>query len=797
MNNSKGKRAALLFILVLPVLIMITSPVLATKTYDPVFKPSLAITRVKASISIDGNLNDPGWKKAGKVTNFVERNPGDNLPPLVNTETYVTYDDKNLYVAFVCLDNPANIRATMCQRDQFGGDDAVGVFLDTYGDANWAYEFYVNPYGVQKDLIWTNVAGEDQGFDLIWESAAKITDSGYQVEIAVPFASIRFPNQDTQSWRMDFYRNHPRESFRQYSWAAYDRNEQCWPCQWGSVDGIEKVKPGKGLEVMPTLISNQSGGLDFDNDGTIDKPAADAPFDNSKIDGEFSLGAKYSVNSDVTLEATYNPDFSQIEADATQIDVNTTVALFFPERRPFFQEGRDIFRTLFNSFYTRTINDPQFAMKLVGRTENYRFGLVSAVDDNSYYIIPGEESTLDMLNVGKSYVNVFRAMRSFGNSTQLGFILNDRRYEAGGYNTIAAVDQNIRLSRNYRILGQYIATFTEEPNKPDMTHYTFSNGSEYDLRDFVYSDGSYNAGFDGESYTGFGFITQFRRNGRHYNMFIDYNQVGHEYRTETGYDPWVNYRNLSMWNGYNIYFSETSIFNRMTPQIYIDNRWTFEGDRKWTHVNTALETSLNRAQTYISLNYNYGTELWYGNRFNDIYQFGIAFNSQPFAFLQASLNANYGTSVSFTTMDKGKETGLFAALTFKPFDRLIIEPNINFYKIDDFKTGEEIHNGYVTRTRIRYQATKALSLRMVFEHDDFNHVWNIDPLITYRISPFSVFYIGSSQKIIDYGNSDYDGYFYGYDKDSDSYFPTRQDFDRGWRLDNRQFFMKLQYLFQT
>ncbi len=782
-----GKSQASKIILTLAILIFSAGTVSAN--FEPIFEPKLEIDRTEGKISIDGSLDDPGWKDAEWVDDFVERHPGDNTKPIVSTKAFITYDKDHLYVAFVCLDDPNNIRATMCQRDQFSGDDAVLFLLDTYGDANWAYEFYVNPYGVQKDLLWTNIAGEDQGYDLIWESAAQITDSGYQVELAIPFASIRFPNNDVQSWKVDFWRTHPRESYRQFSWAAYDRNEQCWPCQWGTVEGITDVKPGKGFEILPTMIANRADQLNFNNSSS-----SDVPFNNGNIDGEFSIGTKYSINSNVTLEATFNPDFSQVESDATQIDVNSTVALFYPERRPFFQEGRDIFRTLFNSFYTRTINDPQFAMKLVGRTDLYRFGILSAVDDNTYYLIPGEESTLWLGNVGKSYVNVFRAMRSFGNSTQIGFILNDRRFEAGGYNTVAALDKRIRLSKNYSIDGQYIATFTEEPNKPSLT-------PGYEAIEF--DDGKYNASFDGEKFTGFGFISRLNRNGRHWNMMLNFNQVDHSYRTETGYDPWVNYRSLAMWNGYNFYFDNNSIFERITPQVYIENRWNFEGDHKWTHVNAALENNLRWAQTHIGLSYNNGTELWYGDQFNDLWRVGFNLNSRPHASIGMALRVNYGADVYLTyPAQKGKQTGIFASLNLKPTDRLIIEPNLNFQKMVNYSTGEEFYSGFVTRTRIRFQASKAISLRLVVEHDNFGHRWNIDPLITYKLNPFTVFYIGSSQSVVNYGNSDFDNRFYKYIEDPDD--PDilireriHPDFNRDWSLENRQFFLKLQYLFQT
>ena len=139
-------------------------------------------------------MDDVGWLSAGRAVNFVERYPGENTRPPVETEAFITYDDNNLYVAFVCKDNPDDIRATMCQRDQFQGDDAVGLLIDTFGEATWAYHFYVNPYGIQNDRMWTNVQGEDSGFDVIWHSAAEITKTGYTVEMAIPFARLRFPS---------------------------------------------------------------------------------------------------------------------------------------------------------------------------------------------------------------------------------------------------------------------------------------------------------------------------------------------------------------------------------------------------------------------------------------------------------------------------------------------------------------------------------------------------------------------------------------------------------------------------
>jgi hypothetical protein len=355
MTESRSRKLALITLLLLGACILVRPTAAGTSDdWVPVAHPELQIHRTVGEIKIDGQLDDSGWRDAGRARNFVEHNPGDQTQPPVKTVALMTYDESNLYVAMICYDDPSTIRASYCERDRIFQDDYIVLALDTYGDAVWAYELSVNPYGIQGDLLWAQDGNEDEGFDLIYESAGAITDSGYQIEMAVPFRSLRFPDTPEQTWRVDFWRNHPRDSRRQYSWAKYDRGEQCWPCQWGVVTGIENVQPGRGIELMPSFVGYQAG--EMHGDGTPQNPFN---FENYDPDGQFSLYGKYSVKSNLTVEATYNPDFSQVEADAPQIDVNTTTALSYPERRPFFQEGSDLFRTIFSAVYTRSINDPR------------------------------------------------------------------------------------------------------------------------------------------------------------------------------------------------------------------------------------------------------------------------------------------------------------------------------------------------------------------------------------------------------------------------------------------------------
>lgn len=754
-----GKRYSGVFGLVLGVLLLIFSGQMHAN-FEPAFKPALEIQKTTGDIHIDGRLRDLGWKNAAIAGNFAESNPGDNVQPAVETRALITYDDKNLYVAFVCYDNPDEIRATLCDRDQFFNDDAVCLKLDTYGNASWAYRLYVNPYGVQKDMLWTAVAGEDIGFDLVWHSAAQITDSGYQVEMAIPFTSMRFPDNAQQSWRIDFYRPRPRDHYYAYVWAAHDRDEACEPCQWGTVSGIESVQPGKGLELLPTYVATQSGQkVDLSNPGS--------EFDNGKISGEISLGAKYSISSNITLDAAFNPDFSQIEADAAQIDVNTTIALFYPERRPFFQEGTDVFRTLFNSFYTRTVNDPVFSAKLIGRLENTTFGFISAHDENTPYTIPLEEYTI-LLNSGKSTVNAVRAIQSVGGNSQLGFLATDRRFENEGSGTILALDHDIWFTRRLGFDGQYVLSHTKEPD--DIS-------SIPDLSAIKFDHDRHNAAFDGESYYGHGTISRLKYFARSWHFMLNYSEVSPSYRTETGYDPLMDYRDASGWTEY-VFYIEKGLLNRIYPQTYISKRWDFDGGLIADHYNFNLGSSWNFAQTNIEIFYGRSSERFSGIEYDNLWETHLNLDSRPLDQLGGNLFVAKRRNLARGFGTKGDEYDIQTTLTIKPFDRLLIEPTFSYLRSTDFETGDELYEGYITRTRLRYQATKEISLRLVVQYNDFYERLDVDPLLTYRISPFSVFYAGST-----------------YDYDNIRIYS--HEVDDNWQLTSRQFFVKLRYLFRT
>jgi len=754
-NGGPAKR-----IIMIVCLLAVAGQSTAEDGFTPVYRPTLEVSPASGKIEVDGQLSDAGWRGAAVADNFAEHQPGDQTKPPVNTEALVTYDNDNLYVAFICHDDPATIRASLCDRDRVFSDDNICLLIDTYGDAAWAYEFNVNPYGVQGDLLWSANYGEDSRYDMIWHSAGLVTDSGYQLEIAIPFSSMRFPNTPEQTWKMDFWRNHPRDIRRQYSWAALDRNEPCWPCQWGTVTGIRDVSPGKGIEFLPTVIGYQAGAL-------TDMADVDSDFDNADPDGEMSLGVKYALASNAMLEATYNPDFSQIESDHAQIDVNTTFALSYSEKRPFFQEGSDLFNTPYNIVYTRLLNDPDFAAKMTARLGKTSVAYLGAHDVHSPVIIPYADSS-SLLLTGKSTSNIFRVQHTFRKDSRIGLVATDRRFEGGGEGLAYGTDGRFWPAKNLRFTWQVMSSYTEEPDDTLLTE---------NLNDYVF-DGTHTAGFDGESFYGHAIYSQLAYDARDVWWSASYSQLSPTFRADNGFMTGNDYRMVTTTGEYLIRTENSSLIEYFEPGVNGGMKWDWNGVRKdeWFRFN--FSTQFRVAQAYTHAQYMRSAEKFLGTDYNDIWNWHICFNARPNDLLAFGGHYDYGNRIARRNETMGRETNIGLWLDIKPADRILIENWLDFARSKETDTDIELFSGYIYRTRLSYQITRPLSLRLVVQYNDFGDCWDIDPLLTYRINSFSVFYLGSTW---DY--QIYDGL--GSEAD-----------DTRTRLASRQFFCKLQYLFQ-
>ncbi|UCG52974.1 MAG: carbohydrate binding family 9 domain-containing protein [Candidatus Latescibacterota bacterium] len=724
--------------------------------YTPVYHPKLKISRAAGPIKIDGELQDPGWSGAAKADNFAEHNPGDQTKPEVKTEVLITYDDDNLYVAWLCYDDPDEVRASFCERDQIFSDDYVILCLDTFGEATLAYEISSNPYGVPGDLLFSSANGEDISYDMIYESAGRITDFGWVVEMQIPFTGMRFPDREEQVWRVDFWRNRPRESRYQYSWAAYDRDENCWPCQWGTVSGITGIKPSAGLELLPAVIGHQSGSLNDDN-----------RFDNNNIEGDLALGIAYDISSELTAEGTVNPDFSQVESDVAQIDVNTTFALFYPERRPFFQEGSDLFDTYFNALYTRSINDPILAGKTTWRKGSNSVAFLTARDDHSVIILPFEESSSFVEN-GKSVSNIVRARHDLGEQSHLGLIATDRRFNGGGSGSLFGVDGRIRLSASDAFRFQVLASHTEEVDNLALTDSSF-NVTRFD-------DDKHTAGLDGEKFWGHGVYAGLSRDARSYWFGGEYWERSPTFRADNGFEPSNSWRLGSMWVGGIKRFDNSKILENVNGSVDFAGKWNLDGVKKDEWINLSAQVRFRAAQTQIHSNLLWSGELFGGIQFDDIWQAHTCFSTQPGQAINGGGHFNYGHRIARWDLVMGKEINYGLWADIRPIDRILVSTSFNSAFSDNLETDERLFSQSIWRTRLSLQVTRELSARVVLQYNDRYDGWDFDPLITYRLNPFSIFYIGSTHDFRDLNPIDHGR--------------------EGWTLTNRQYFLKIQYLFQ-
>jgi len=730
-------------------------------TFVPHYNPTLRVHRAPGPIKIDGDLSDKGWAGAQPATDFTEHSPSEDIKPPVRTEAFVTYDDDHLYLSAVCYADPATVRSSICERERVFSDDNIGFFFDTYGDASRAYIINVNPAGIPYDALWTPEYGEDENFDLMFESAGAITDSGYQVELAIPFTSLRFPDKPVQEWKFDFYRHHQREVHYAMSWCAYDKKESCWPCQWGTVRGIENVKPGRGVELLPSFVAHQSGAVQ-------DTAKPRNSFSNSDIFGDLSIGGKYALSSDVVLEATYNPDFSQIESDASQVDVNTTFALSYAEKRPFFQEGFDLFRTEFYAVYSRSINSPDFAAKTsasVGRTS---MAVLSAHDRQSLGIIPFEEKS-EYIPLGPTFVNMVAVRRAFGRHNHIRALLTDQRIEGGGSGTILSLDGSVRLTKSLGISSQYIATHTSEPNRPEMTP-----GQE----GMLFDNGKHTETFDGESFWGTGVLTTVNYDSRSTGAFLSAYQRTPTYRAANGFQPQNSDRRIKA--SYNRVFRPTgSIFYTLQPGINVCRIWNFDGLNKNDWWQLQWGSQFRFAQLSFWSNFMRSRERFNGIDFTKVWSLYTEIDARPTGAVQIGESITIGDQIAYDYEAMGRQISVSGWAEFRPMKRILIEPSIEYTRSRDVDTHKEYFKGYIARTRLTYQFSREFSMRLVGEYDSFNKRWGVDPLVTYRLNSFSTFYAGAT----------YDYAFYPL------YKPTARQATTC--LSARQLFMKLQYLFQT
>ena len=498
-------------------------------------KTSVAIPRAERTPVVDGTLDEPEWGTAAVLTGFSQFFPNDGVAAQDSTEVLVWYSGTALHVGVRAFATAGTVRATLADRDRITQDDNIQLFLGTYNDSRQALVFAVNPFGIQSDGVLTETgASASAGFassttrareatdlapDYVWRSKGRLTATGYEVEIAIPFKSLRYRNVDVHTWQLNVVRT-VQSTGHEQTWTVTKRASASFLAQSGTLTGLRDLQRGVTVDLIPTITSSVLG---------APGPASSAwRYNTARPD--IGGSARWGITSNLTLSGTANPDFSQVEADATQFSADPRIAVFFAERRPFFLESQEQFTTPSRLIYTRRILQPVVATKLTGKQRGFDIGVLSAIDSR-------EASTTGRDN---PVFGIVRLQRDIGRQSRLGVVYTDRS-EGRGWNRVVGMDG--RFVRGvYSVQGQAARSFT-------------SNGS--DTRAAPLWDLSA------------------VRNGRAFYARYALNGISREFDAQSGFIARPGIANLSATHRWNLFGAPGSLVEVFSPEVYLLGRYQY------------------------------------------------------------------------------------------------------------------------------------------------------------------------------------------------------------------------------
>lgn len=697
-------------------------------------KHSITAIRINEKIVLTGKLDDPKWNDARPFNIIYEIKPGDNVKSNYKTTAKILYDDENIYFGFDCRDSlPNQIRANISDRDRIFSDDYVIVVLDTYGDAQKGYEFAINPFGIQGDLMATS-NNEDASIDWIWHSAANINEGGWTAEFAIPFKSLSFPEKEEQKWGIGIVRTLPRSSRTQISWMPISRNIPGFLPQLGYLEGLKNIKPGKSIEFLPYVIAERNGKL-----SDIDNPESGFKFD--KLQGRVGFGVKYSPTPSISFDGVINPDFSQIESDADQISVNSTFALYYDEKRPFFLIGRELLGT--PMYYSRSINNPLTAIRMSGKANSISYLYMGAYDRNTIFTIPGEEeSNTEGTNL-KSFANVGRIRYDFGNEKYIGGMLITRNFSSG-HNYVAGVDWNYKFWTNWSFSGECFLSNTKELNDTTIIN---------EKRKF--STTNFDAALNGEKYSGEGAHLYLSHSSRSYYLGMEYNSFSPTYQAYNGSFNQTGLKQLYIGNEY-IFYPDKFFTDKGFIGLSGNLSYNFYGVKKGQTIEPYFNLSL-KAQTSIFISYMIvNDEIFRDKSFKNIKRIHFDISTKPTNEIEFSGCTKIGRFIYRSDNPKaGYGHNINTELTLKPSSQLNLTLSYSRAGLSDINTKELLYDGNIFRLNTIYQFSEKMFLRTILQYNSFSKIFHLYPLFSYKFNAFTTFFAGATGSYHDY--EDWDG----------------------------------------
>ena len=713
-----------------------------------------------SKIVMDGFISDDEKSVSYKKTVDYEWQPGYNTPAKLETDVFMSYTDEYMYFGVKAYTDPENIRGQVRPRDEMAmglNEDIIFLRFDPYLDARSVYLLASNAYGSQSDIRAKQATSDeeryDSSFNAIYETISSINEDGYTVEFLIPFTSIPHPNAEDKVWGFNVTRYFTLEGNGVFTMSdKYDRDNPCRICQIEGRLIMNDVPFKRNTELLPYISSNLSG----------ERVSDGQPIEYGKSKNEFGIGIKYDINSSSTAELTINPDFSQIEADETQIDINSAYALQYPELRPYFSRGMDLLNFLDNAFYSRTINSPSISSKITLQDENSSSIILSAVDQKSPYLVGGEDKSY-FGEGGISYVNTYRHQRVVGQNTKYGFFTTNRFYEGGGSGNLFGIDGLFTFNKIWKIQFEFIKNFNVEP----VANWIDSNDT--------FSDKTVK--LDGEKFNGHANYIRLIRKNENWESIIFYRDISANYRADLGFVPKNNRRWLTISQGF-----EKLIGSKYLQQYRINVKGditnNINGEKKSRNLDIDLGITTVGAT---AINYNYDINFfrnYLGKDFRNVGKSTFFIISNPTKEISILTRIVFGKEIAFNedNPEIGKESSVFFSLNYKVGNNLNINPSLRFSKLKKINKPGVFYDGYIARLSSRYQFNNDLSLRIISEYDDFNDKFYIQPLLEWNPNPSTIFYIGGNQN-------------------SSNIFKVDSEDFNPFLINRSQFFIKFQYLF--
>lgn len=679
------------------------------------------ITRATGSIEVDGNLGDPGWQGAVRIDEFYETNPGDNLPPKVKTAAWLTYDDHFFYAALEFSDpDPKGIRAPYGDHDVVPSyTDYGGVILDTLNDGKTAAMFLANPHGIQYDAISSDVSGEDNSPDFYWDSAARIGAGGWRLEIRIPFSSLRYDKADPQTWGILLYRNRPRDFRYQMFSSKLPRDSRCFICHTRKIVGLAGLPSGNHVVLAPYATGKQSRQAEGD-------PGSRLVGGGSEWDG--GLDAKWNPNANTAIDATLNPDFSQVESDVAQISTNERFALFFPEKRPFFLEGLDLFATPIQAVYTRTITSPRWGVRSTGELGGARYTALVAEDrGGGSVILPGPQFSGLADQDFSSRVAVGRVRRDLGLSF-VSLLMTDREVQGGGHNRVIGPDFEWRPTDQDRVQGQFLYGDTQTPDRPELA-----------------------AEWDGRKLDSHAAFASWSHDSRDWDWSLEYLDIGDDFRADVGFLPQVGVRDSAASLG-RTWRPEKGLVRHIRPYFRVrDVEATDGGGLLLRRIVPGVE--LGGVWDGFLVVERRTEKVRAGDRLFDSGYWVASVGISPSQTLSnVSLDVTAGDDVDFAGQRPGTGATIALQTTLRPTDHLALTLNGSRRWLDVSPTGTgaktlRLFTAEVARLKATYTFTSRAFLRLIgqqvkVDQDGRSKSFSGSALFAYKINWQTVLFLG-------------------------------------------------------